>query len=403
MQRLIVSFLCVLVALTGWSKSVEKLFKQAMAEGRNVGEYYKITTDKKDMFDSSEFEDYCKKHDYVFDNKKTTLRLQKRFGDERHVVEHFYFLPNSEVYDCLFEVVTEKTVPISSLQSIGNAYLFIGQKNEFKLYQGIKWQGALSPEGMLDGYGYGMYHSGNSTDESYIIKGQFVNGVPQGKFSIKTIINADVVNSYEATIDEMSGGWASYVQEIGDYKSSKIGFLGIPSSVIPAQYDKLIEPFSNGRACVQKGNEEFYINTSGTSLGYSDRYQKMLADKEVEKKKKEAEEEARQEAELNRIANIIIGKIGSKTYYSLKTGDITRGMKWSSIKKYIEWRREHSDILTGYTSMYYIKSEKYHDGYTYIYLDAGYPFLYSKTSYVCEKSYKICIDKDVVVSVSYRK
>ena len=147
---------------------------------------------------------------------------------------------------------------------------------------------------MLNGQGYGLYVSSFTNEEFLIISAHFINGFPDGNYTIELCKGTNIINTFNTRIEEVSEGWATYTGANG-----KIGLIGKPSNFILAQYDKVLEPFSNGRACVQNGEEEFYINTSGTRLENTERYQKILDEREAARKQREIEEQkeaARREA-----------------------------------------------------------------------------------------------------------
>ncbi len=276
MKKIILTILLALNVVVGFTKSLDNLFKSVIKEGRRIGEYYDLRTQKNELFNLSDFVNFCIKNNYIYDSEKTTYRIAKRFGDEVSVIEHFYFLPSNEIGDYTFELFTEKQASASSLKSVGKAYLFFGLTNEFKLCDNIKWQGSLSSDGLLDGYGYAFYVSNNDNQDYYIIDGRFVNGFPQGIYNIQHIKNNDDSQKFSTNIGDVKEGFASFTDEKGNY-----GFIGIPSSVIPSKYSKVLSGFSNGKACVQEGEQEIYINTYGEVLPNQDSFAAKWYDKAI--------------------------------------------------------------------------------------------------------------------------
>ncbi len=248
----------------------EKLIKTALGEiTRAKGQFCGVQNTSV-ILGHDELLSYCQQNGYSLRGEKIRVGIR---------VTYFEVLPKDEadiyIYDHKCNFANKPS--FDALSAMGKGWFFNYLDSE--PLDDIKWSGTVQ-NGLINGKGIGCLRVGKIC---YFISGEFVNGFPKGEvifskydyFNSNNDIDDGIILPIKPTFGEFSDGMA-WVKR--DY-DTKYGFVNSNGKyVVTNKYEKIIQPFRNGRAEVVLDNREIIIDKNCNFVGYTERQQEINAE-----------------------------------------------------------------------------------------------------------------------------
>ena len=300
MRKYITLIIIMFSMFSAHAEGLEALFDRAIRNGRsNNGKgSYSASFDNKNV-PVDDVLLFMGKKGYILTEKYSTRRMM-RFGSYVNAMGKVDFILESDLES--FIANTRKT------STMGKAVIYPNSRKEIVE---VFWSGSVK-NGWISGNGTGYTKLNNYM---YIIKGDFIDGIPKGTCEVVTA-TPSIVSGTVSKLDKTDRKNTNYY--VGDinngYRSlrmnGKYGFINEKGDIIVScKYGTIVQVFnSDGYAIVtdpSDDDQEIKINTYGTKLGYSDKQLKINEDKRLAKiaeEKRLAEEKKRKEEERIRRA-----------------------------------------------------------------------------------------------------
>lgn len=286
------------------STAQDKLFEEAIGNGRAANQFYRAKNGKGKGQSIDKVRDYAQKHNYLL-GKYTTKEIE-RFGDKQTALDEFYFLPLDDYPSYVYEF-TNLGGKYADLKQRGSCWLFVGEK--FLRFDNVLWSGEIQ-NGMLSGKGCGFWIDDNNR-YYYSVNGEFQNGLPLGQQSVKSFsfkasqpdeVSFSLTSNIE--VGRLSDGLASF-----SISGGKWGFVNAEGVIaIAPSFDTIIKEFSNDRAEVVSSDKEIIINKEGNYVDLTAKQKQLNAQQEAKKRQEELKRQqeekrkelARQQEEIER-------------------------------------------------------------------------------------------------------
>lgn len=305
-----------------------KHFRDALLRGRATKSYYELVNEEKKVIKVEALIDFCRTHNYKWNKDYKTKEISK-FGDMITSVHRFYFIPEKEYINYVFEWTDRSMARSSDLKSNGSVYFFDADANTFIcLRDNVYWTSSVSG-GLVNGTGAGIWKKNENV--YYYFQGTFKNGFPEGKVKYRIVDTEKYGWGYsprEASNTGKSGTGAPFREvEVGEMQdgmalfryldngesrkqgSELWGYVTQQGSIAIKPTYKTAYAFSNGRAAVMNDKgEDIYINKSGQFVDYTEKQKQIFADAKAKEDARKAELERQRllaeqkEAEERRLA-----------------------------------------------------------------------------------------------------
>ncbi|MCR4957647.1 MAG: WG repeat-containing protein [Prevotella sp.] len=269
MKRVFVLAILVMTTLAGMAQ--EKLFDQAIKNGRAQKQLYEIYNAKSKMIKPDKLTQVGRERGYILGGY--TMKEVGRFGDVAETVERFFFIPKDQYGEYIFENISE-TTPYARLTAQGKVYFYRKPADNgefFTPYSDAKWSGEVR-NGLICGTGEGFKQIG---DRIFVyFKGTFNEGLPTGEARFCTydygrmqefIYNKSLCQQETSTTGKLSDGmcWIKGGEQ-------KYGFVNAQGKTVIAPQFRAAKDFSNGIAYVTEGKTEVKINKTGKVVAISE-------------------------------------------------------------------------------------------------------------------------------------
>ena len=278
----------------------DKHFKEALLRGRAYKEFYVLINEDKKVVKVESLIEYCKKHNYRWQEKYETKEIQK-FGDMASSIYKFWFMPNQNYIEYVFDWTDRTSSNSNNLKQRGTVYFFNPTYNQFvRLDNNALWTSSVV-DGYINGTGAGIWQQDNNT--YYYFSGTFKNGFPVGKAKYRIVIADDKYSwGYspreqlpsgkasngapfrEVEVGEMHEGMATFrYLDNGEGRNpgrpnELYGYVNQNGNIVINPTYKAAFAFKNGRATVKNDkDEDVYIDKSGQITGYTEGQKRIFA------------------------------------------------------------------------------------------------------------------------------
>lgn len=287
----------------------EKLFKDAIKQGRLRGQYY-IITNTSSKYSIEDFQRVAIINSYILDSEYSTKKVS-RFGDVSTVVSEIRFIPNSELYAYLFESLTNTwcNTPFSTLHEGGTASLWYypnykdGKKAQvqpyFFEYNHVFWSGELDENRRITGTGQGLAY-----DEKWVCAfiGSFHRGYPTGKVLIRWYEWKGKLRERIIESKEMTSNSGEFHDDMAWFEvDGKYGFIDAArKKLVEPKFKSVLDDFkdtysgaTNYAVVVNSDGYQWKMNRAGELFAYSDAQQKQFDEQRARAEKARLEAEAK--------------------------------------------------------------------------------------------------------------
>ena len=299
-KYILFTIFCLLVLNLVPARAQRGLFKAGLAAGRKADGYYTATNEGRTLYKFEDFQKEAKKQGYLLDPQYYTKTIH-RFGDIATTVSRVLFIPESEYPSYLYSNMVkgwEAAVPYEDLSSTGMVNLYYPGKDEstgrahrFWLFKNARWSGPVTPDGAIEGTGYGFLKSDIAL---CCFRGRFMDGIPVGLVDFRWVFwdgkpvtfNHLALQTYPSLTGEPGvDGWVWYLE------GERYGFFcGLTGAEIDPSVPAVTAGFRADAATGEKyatvkddKGLEWKMNTSGELYEYSEEQKHIIAERRAEK------------------------------------------------------------------------------------------------------------------------